>query len=107
MKTILAFTITALICRQVWSAPPAAGPIGTFLQTNAVGFPVIHEKQTWIFDPFVAVRRRKQFAELHGTYGEKLIERLGLGIDGFGDERLARQRIRDKGHLGGLNSLQP
>lgn len=83
------------------------GPIGNFLRTNLVGHPVIHDKQTWIFDPDVALRRRRQFIELHGDKAEKLIERLGLGIDGREDELLMRQRQRDEGHLGGLNYFLP
>ncbi|OWR46160.1 uncharacterized protein LOC116773693 isoform X1 [Danaus plexippus] len=85
----------------------AAGPIGTFLQMNAIGFPVIHQLQKWVFDPDVALRRRRQFIDLHGDKGSKLIERLGLGVDGYADERLRMQRERDVGHLGGLNSLRP
>lgn len=42
------------------------------------------------------------FAQLHGYRGEKLIERLGLGIDGHAAERLAQQRARDNGKLGGV-----
>ncbi|CAF4942371.1 unnamed protein product [Pieris macdunnoughi] len=101
----ISICLLLLYYQQVLSAP--AGPIGTFLQTNAIGFPVIHDAQTWIFDPDVAQRRRKQFIELNGDKGEKLIERFGLGIDGYEDERLRQQRIRDEGHLGGLNALQP
>lgn len=84
-----------------------AGPIATFLRTNVVGFPVIHDKQTWIFDPDVSQRRRKQFFELHGDKAVKLIERLGLGIDGYEDQRLRAQRQRDEGHLNGLNAYLP
>lgn len=97
--------IYALFYRRVLSEP--AGPIGLFLQTNLIGLPVIHETQQWVFDPDVALRRRKEFIELNGDKGEKLIERLGLGIDGYGDQRLIKQRQRDEGHLGGLNSLRP
>lgn len=34
---------------------------------------------------------------------DNFISRLGLGIDGQEDERLAYQQARDAGHLGGLN----
>ncbi|CAK1547610.1 unnamed protein product [Leptosia nina] len=98
-----------LLCNRpshAGSAPPV-GPVGTFIQTNFVGFPLVHDAQTWIFDPDVSIRRRKEFRELNGDKGEKLIERLGLGIDGYGDQRLRQQRIRDEGHLGGLNALLP
>lgn len=83
------------------------GPVRSFIQTNFVGLPVIHDKQTWIFDPDVSLKRRKQFIELNGDKGDRLIERLGLGIDGNEDERLERQRKRDEGHLGGLNAYLP
>nr|XP_026492036.1 uncharacterized protein LOC113397788 [Vanessa tameamea] len=98
-------SMSALLYRRV--QPEPAGPIGTFLQTNLIGFPVIHESQAWIFDPDVSSRRRKEFIELNGDKAAKLIERLGLGIDGYGEQRLKMQRQRDQGHLGGLNSLRP
>lgn len=83
------------------------GPLTGFIRTNFIGHPVIHDKQIWIFDPDVALKRRRQFIELHGDKGEKLIERLGLGNDGNDEERLEMQRQRDEGHLGGLNALLP
>ncbi|XP_041971860.1 uncharacterized protein LOC121727881 [Aricia agestis] len=108
MKLIFILPAMFLLLREVPAdIQPAADPIGRFIQTNFVGFPVAHAQQTWIFDPEVALRRKKQFIELHGDKGEKLIERLGLGIDGFEEERLARQRERDEGHLGGLNAYLP
>ncbi|XP_045507063.1 uncharacterized protein LOC123703185 isoform X3 [Colias croceus] len=102
-----AFIFVALLCVLFYRHSLAAGPIGTFIQTNAIGFPVLHEHQTWIFDPDVGLRRRREFIELNGDKGEKLIERLGLGIDGYSEERLRQQRLRDQGHLGGLNALRP
>lgn len=83
------------------------GPIANFIRTNLVGHPVLHDQQTWIFDPDVALKRRKQFIEVNGDKAVNLIERLGLGIDGRADERLQKQRQRDEGHLGGLNFFQP
>ncbi|KAI5632259.1 hypothetical protein NE865_15014 [Phthorimaea operculella] len=107
MKTLflLIFTLFCL-CRQIYAADPI-GPISSFVRTNLIGFPVIHDKQTWIFDPDVALKRRKAFISLHGDKGERLIERLGLGIDGNDEERLKEQQIRDEGHLGGLNAYLP
>ncbi|KAG6463659.1 uncharacterized protein LOC115452508 [Manduca sexta] len=84
-----------------------SGIVSDFVRTNLIGYPLIHEPKTWIFDPDVALKRRKQFVDLHGDKGEKLIERLGLGIDGNYEERLAEQRKRDEGHLGGLNAHLP
>ncbi|PZC83225.1 hypothetical protein B5X24_HaOG208316 [Helicoverpa armigera] len=95
-----------LFYRQVEAQNPT-GPIAGFIRTNLIGHPVIHDKTTWIFDPDVALKRRRQFIELHGDKGEKLIERLGLGIDGNDEERLEEQRKRDEGHLGGLNFYLP
>lgn len=40
--------------------------------------------------------------QLHGYRGDKLIERLGLGIDGHAEERLQQQRARDAGKLNGV-----
>lgn len=102
----LSLCIFALFYRQV-SSQDSVGPIGDFIRANVVGRPVIHDRKQWIFDPDVSQKRRKTFRELHGDLGEKLIERLGLGIDGRDEERLTAQRQRDEGHLGGLNSLLP
>ncbi|XP_013147188.1 PREDICTED: uncharacterized protein LOC106110047 [Papilio polytes] len=104
-KVILPICLYVLFYRQVLCGD--VGPIGGFIRSNLVGHPVIHEEQSWIFDPDVALRRRKQFIELNGDKGDKLIERLGLGIDGYDEERLKIQRVRDEGHLGGLNALLP
>ncbi|KAJ2937796.1 hypothetical protein O0L34_g18576 [Tuta absoluta] len=105
MKTLFLLIFT-LCCRQICAGDPI-GPISSFVRTNLIGFPVIHDKQTWIFDPDVSLKRRRAFIELHGDKGERLIERLGLGIDGNDEERLKEQQIRDEGHLGGLNAYLP
>ncbi|CAH0403316.1 unnamed protein product [Chilo suppressalis] len=107
MKMIIwALFLCVLPYRLVLCGDPL-GPLVNLIRTNFVGWPVIHDKQIWIFDPDVALRRRKQFVELHGDKGERLIERLGLGIDGRADELLVKQRQRDEGHLGGLNYFLP
>lgn len=77
------------------------------VQFNLAGHPVLHKEQSWPFDPDIAIRRSRQYQELNGVHGEKAIERLGLGIDGLDRERLAKQRARDEGHLGGLNFYLP
>lgn len=41
---------------------------------------------------------------MNGFRGERLIERLGLGVDGHAAERLAQQRARDAGKLGGVRT---
>lgn len=82
----------------------AAGPLDylrSLIQNNIAGPPAIHQITEWNFDPDVAVKRRELFQQVHGFRGEKLIERLGLGVDGNHDARLAQQRARDDGLLGG------
>ncbi|XP_028170868.1 uncharacterized protein LOC114360369 [Ostrinia furnacalis] len=108
MKLLIFLGACGMLCHAASSQtrdPP--GPIENFIRTNFVGHPVIHDQQTWIFDPDISLKRRKQFVELNGDKSVYLIERLGLGIDGRADERLAKQRQRDEGHLGGLNYFQP
>lgn len=80
------------------------GPIEilrTLIQDNLAGPTVVHQKTEWDFDPDVAVKRRELFEQVHGYRAEKLIERLGLGVDGNHDARLAQQQARDEGLLGG------
>lgn len=82
----------------------ADGPvtiITNLIQNNLVGAPVVHEITQWDFDPEVAVKRRELFQQANGFRGEKLIERIGLGVDGLHNVRLAVQRERDDGLLGG------
>lgn len=82
----------------------ATGPIEilrTLIQDNLAGPTVIHQQTEWDFDPDVAVKRRELFEQVHGYRAEKLIERLGLGVDGNHDARLAEQQARDVGLLGG------
>ncbi|KAL4709648.1 hypothetical protein ACJJTC_007379 [Scirpophaga incertulas] len=102
--------LTVCVCMLLYKPVLCQGPVGPialFIRTNFVGDPVIHNKVTWIFDPYVGIRRSKQFVALNGDKGERLIEKLGLGIDGREEEYLLRQRARDEGHLGGLNYFLP
>ncbi|KAJ6644105.1 hypothetical protein Bhyg_09071 [Pseudolycoriella hygida] len=102
MSACLMFAVTLLILKQ--QQANAQGPIAivrSILQNNVVGAPVVHKVTQWDFDPEVSQKRRAQFYELHGYRAEKLIERLGLGIDGHAEERLQQQRARDAGKLGG------
>uniref|UniRef100_A0A2A4JY18 Uncharacterized protein n=1 Tax=Heliothis virescens TaxID=7102 RepID=A0A2A4JY18_HELVI len=107
MYKLITLSFCLLLFYRQAAAQNPTGPIAGFIRTNLIGHPVIHDKTTWIFDPDVALKRRRQFIELHGDKGEKLIERLGLGIDGNDEERLQEQRKRDEGHLGGLNFYLP
>ncbi|CAH0551723.1 unnamed protein product [Brassicogethes aeneus] len=77
------------------------------VQFNLAGHPILHKTVEWPFDPEIGVRRSRQYQELNGRLGEKAIERLGLGIDGYDRERLAEQRARDEGHLNGVDYLTP
>lgn len=81
--------------------------IKDIVQYNLAGLPVVHKVRHFDFDPDVSLRRRKEFEAIHGEKAEKLIERLGLGIDGNAEERLQQQRARDEGHLGGVNNYLP
>lgn len=76
--------------------------ITNLLQNNVAGHPDVHVHTKWEFDPEVSKKRRNQFYEVHGFRAEKLIERLGLGIDGHDEERRAEQRQRDAGRLNGV-----
>ncbi|XP_045762968.1 uncharacterized protein LOC123865780 [Maniola jurtina] len=106
---LLSLSMCMLFYRQAETAAREqvpVGPIATFIRTNIVGFPVLHESQKWVFDPDIALKRRKEFIQVNGDKGEKLIEKLGLGIDDRKEERLKSQRERDEGHIGGLNWLR-
>lgn len=48
-------------------------------------------------------RTLTQTLKVNGYRGERLIERLGLGVDGYAVERLAQQQQRDAGKLGGVS----
>lgn len=75
--------------------------ITNLIQSNLAGVPIVHQITEWDFDPEVAIKRRELFERANGFRGERLIERMGLGIDGNHDERLAKQQARDDGLLGG------
>ncbi|XP_030749146.1 uncharacterized protein LOC115877140 [Sitophilus oryzae] len=78
-----------------------------FFQFNIAGHPVLHKSVEWLFDPDIGIRRSRQYQEKNGYLGEKAIEKLGLGIDGYDRERLAQQQQRDEGHLNGIEYLTP
>lgn len=75
--------------------PGARGGLIGIIQKNVLGFPEFHKQQLWQFDPSVSARRAHEFYALHGFRSEKLIERIGLGIDGRQDERREQQIARD------------
>lgn len=97
-QKVLCILATSIICVN------ADGPITiikNLIQGNLAGVPAIHEITEWDFDPEVAIKRRELFERSHGFRGERLIERMGLGLDGHHDARLAQQQARDDGLLGG------
>lgn len=71
-----------------------AGIISIF-QNNVLGSAQFHRQQSWPFDPDVSARRTHEFVALHGDKSEKLIERIGLGLDGRQYERREQQAVRD------------
>ena len=76
------------------------------IQNNIVGLPVLHEEQTWPFDPEVGIRRSREYQRINGRYGELAIEKLGLGEDGYEEERRAQQAERDRGQLNGAGNAE-
>ncbi|XP_065093791.1 uncharacterized protein LOC135714368 [Ochlerotatus camptorhynchus] len=108
-KSVIIISIM-LILGSVQIPPTEATVVRLFtelLQNNVAGIPLIHKTEEFDFDPEVSKKRRDLYYEQHGYRGEKAIERLGLGIDGNHREREAYQRLRDEGHLNGLNDHQP
>ncbi|KAG5885042.1 hypothetical protein JTB14_033361 [Gonioctena quinquepunctata] len=98
---------TLLIIILISSASAQLGIIRDLIEFNIAGHPILHKDQKWSFDPDVGKRRSRQYQEINGILGEKAIETLGLGIDGYDRERLEQQRVRDQGHLGGVDYLRP
>ncbi|XP_030754456.1 uncharacterized protein LOC115881189 [Sitophilus oryzae] len=105
-KVLITLLLVALCSVPLTNSEPLT-LIKDVIQFNIAGHPVLHKSVDWPFDPDIAVRRSRQYQELNGYLGEKAIERLGLGIDGYDRERLAQQQQRDEGHLNGLDYLNP
>uniref|UniRef100_A0A6P7FYR9 Uncharacterized protein LOC114332379 n=1 Tax=Diabrotica virgifera virgifera TaxID=50390 RepID=A0A6P7FYR9_DIAVI len=97
------FSVITVLLFLSTSYAQVANLFKDLIQFNLAGHPVLHKDQLWPFDPDVGKRRSRQYQELNGHFGEKAIERLGLGIDGYDIERLEAQRIRDAGHLNGVD----
>lgn len=105
--SIAALFVAFLSVGGTVALPALLTPVKDLLQFNVFGIPVLHKTTNWPFDPEVGARRSRQYQEVNGRFGEKAIERLGLGIDGNDLQRLAEQQARDAGHLGGLNYYLP
>lgn len=91
--TITMLQITVMVLMH--HAPGARGGLIGILQKNVLGYPEFHKQQSWQFDPSVSARRAPEFIALHGFRSEKLIERIGLGMDGRQNERREQQMVRD------------
>ncbi|XP_077295954.1 uncharacterized protein LOC143918119 [Arctopsyche grandis] len=99
--------VTLLLAYNIKEANSQLEAIRDFIQINIAGVPVLHQQSQWEFDPDISLKRRALWEEVNGIKGEKLIDRLGLGMDGKEAERREQHRIKDNGHLGGLNYFQP
>ena len=73
-----------------------SGIIRQIIQQNLAGAAENFQVVSWKFDPDIAYRRRAEFEEKHGVYGQKLIARLGQGEDGHHEERRLKQIERDR-----------
>jgi hypothetical protein len=73
-----------------------SGIIKQIIQQNLAGLPENFEVVSWKFDPDAAHRRRAEFEDKHGVYGQRLIARLGQGEDGHQEERRLKQIERDR-----------
>ncbi|KAH1006117.1 hypothetical protein HUJ05_006882 [Dendroctonus ponderosae] len=105
MNTLATIFITALVLTATNASPISI--VRDLVQFNLAGHPVLHKSVEWPFDSEIGIRRSRQYQELNGRLGEKAIERLGLGVDGYDRERLAQQQKRDEGHLNGIDYLTP
>ncbi|XP_022908552.1 uncharacterized protein [Onthophagus taurus] len=101
----LMFKIIILISLFLIVSSNPINLVKDLVQFNVFGHPFLHKDSKWDFDPEAGHRRSRQYQEINGYHGEKAIERLGLGIDGYDLERLEKQRERDKGQLGGVNYI--
>ncbi|XP_050055064.1 uncharacterized protein LOC114127602 isoform X2 [Aphis gossypii] len=91
-RTSKAFAVVAVMLH---TAPAVHGGIIGLIQNNVLGTADFHRQQSWPFDPNVSGRRAHEFIALHGDKSERLIERIGLGIDGRQEERREQQMVRD------------
>ncbi|KAL4113579.1 hypothetical protein QTP88_017186 [Uroleucon formosanum] len=92
--TPLLLTAFAAVAVLLQASAVHAGIISIF-QNNVLGSAQFHRQQSWPFDPDVSARRTHEFVALHGDKSEKLIERIGLGLDGRQYERREQQAVRD------------
>ncbi|XP_060878962.1 uncharacterized protein LOC132951209 [Metopolophium dirhodum] len=89
---LTAFAAAAVLLQQ---APAVHAGIIGLIQNNVLGSAQFHRQQSWPFDPNVSARRTHEFVALHGDKSERLIERIGLGLDGRQQERREQQAVRD------------
>ncbi|XP_068083566.1 uncharacterized protein [Anabrus simplex] len=96
MPRAFVFLMLGVILTAV-PADAVVGLIRTLIRDNLAGKPVNFQVQEWRFDPYVAERMRPEYEALNGIRGEELIERFGLGEDGYTEQRRELQRQRDIG----------
>jgi hypothetical protein len=75
--------------------PLWGGIIRQLIQNNLAGPPGNFQVVSWKFDPNVADRRRVEFEQKYGVHGQKLIARLGQGVDAYHEERRVKQIERN------------
>ncbi|KAL3286266.1 hypothetical protein HHI36_000776 [Cryptolaemus montrouzieri] len=91
----------------IFSLTNCQGIIKDVIQYNIAGIPILHKTIPFPFDPDAGSKRSIEYQAVNGRYGEKAIERLGLGTDGRQLERLEEQRRKDEGQLGGVRDYLP
>ncbi|VVC42066.1 Hypothetical protein CINCED_3A012723 [Cinara cedri] len=87
--------LAALVVMAILQISEVSGGLISLIQNNALGRPDYYKTQSWPFDPDVSARRAPEFIALHGNKSEKLIERIGLGVNGRQYEHREQQLVRD------------
>lgn len=72
-----------------------SGNVIPVLIESVIGSTTLHGTQKWRFDPNEGSRLNPDFEREHGHKSNILIEKLGLGRDGYQQERKAQQILRD------------
>ncbi|CAB3378252.1 uncharacterized protein LOC135948599 [Cloeon dipterum] len=80
------WTILLVTCGMAWSSPATSWPVQIGIQLireNVAGLSVVHDKQSYPFNPDEGLIRRDQFVRTFGFRGENLIKALGEGDGGY------------------------
>ncbi|EDW85949.2 uncharacterized protein Dwil_GK22872 [Drosophila willistoni] len=109
LQVRVVFILTCSILLILQTSQPADGfilrLITETLQNNVAGEPITHERTEWNFDPEAAKKARAIYFEKNGFRSSKFIERLGVGLDGYHEERRKEQGERDLGRLNGEHNV--